>query len=182
MTAEENGIIRKALDEASGLLGRFPAEAAGRAADLVCEALRAGGKVLLCGNGGSAADAQHIAGEFVNRFRFDRQPLPGLALSVDTSVMTSIANDFDFADVFSKQVRALGRPGDVLWGLSTSGTARDVVRAAQAARAAGMKILAMTGPNRTIPRKPVTTEGIPARISTMGLTISLTLQWAISER
>ena len=107
--------------------------------------LRAGGKVLLCGNGGSAADAQHFAAELVNRFQRERAPWAALALTTDSSVLTSIANDYDYAEVFSKQVRALGRPGDVLVAISTSGNAPNVVRAAEEARAAGLKVVAMTG-------------------------------------
>src|SRR3989442_4298122 len=91
-------------------------------ADLMADCFAAGGKLLLFGNGGSAADAQHIAAEFVNRFVIERPPLPAIALTTDTSALTSIANDYSYADVFAKQVRALGRAGDVALAISTSGT------------------------------------------------------------
>lgn len=104
-----------------------------------------GGKLLICGNGGSAADAQHFAAEFMNRFRIDRQPWPAIALSTDTSVLTSIANDAAYEDVFARQVRALGRPGDVLIGLSTSGRSANVLAALKAARERGLITIGFTG-------------------------------------
>jgi len=115
------------------------------AADALAEALTAGKKLLLFGNGGSAADAQHIAAEFVNRFRMERPPLAALALTTDTSALTAIGNDYAFAEVFSKQVRALGRPGDVALGISTSGNSENVVVGLRAARDAGLRTLGMTG-------------------------------------
>ncbi|AKJ64082.1 D-sedoheptulose-7-phosphate isomerase [Kiritimatiella glycovorans] len=111
---------------------------------MVC-ALRAGGKILCCGNGGSAADAQHFAAEILNRFETDHEPWPALALTTDSSVLTSIANDYDYAEVFGKQVRGLGRPGDVLLAISTRGHSESVVRAAKAARGAGLTSIALTG-------------------------------------
>ena len=111
----------------------------------MAERLRAGGKVMVCGNGGSAADAQHFAAELVNRFQRERRPYAGLALTTDSSVLTSIGNDYDFSQVFSKQVEALGRPGDVLLAISTSGGAANVCRAAQAAQAAGLWTVALCG-------------------------------------
>ena len=134
--------------EAAGAVGRIdPAGAAeiARLAKALIGALEAGGKVLVCGNGGSAADAQHIAGELAGRFRRDRRPLACLALTTDSSVLTAIGNDYGFEQVFSRQVQALGRKGDVLWALSTSGRSPNVVAAAKAAKTAGMKVLAMTG-------------------------------------
>jgi D-sedoheptulose 7-phosphate isomerase len=107
--------------------------------------LRAGGKVLCCGNGGSAADAQHLAAELVNRFLLNRRPYAGLALTTDTSVLTSVGNDFGFEQAFEKQVQALGRRGDLLVGFSTSGNAENVLRAFAAAREAGLRTLAITG-------------------------------------
>jgi D-sedoheptulose 7-phosphate isomerase len=104
-----------------------------------------GGKLLICGNGGSAADAQHFAAEFVNRMRFDRPPLPAIALSTDTSVLTSIANDTAYDDVFARQVEALGCPGDVLVAISTSGRSANVLRALQAGRQCGMLTVGLTG-------------------------------------
>jgi len=111
----------------------------------VVSCLVAGGKVMLCGNGGSAADAQHIAGEFINRFLKERRPYAAIALSTDTSVMTAIGNDYDFDQVFEKQVQAFGRPGDLLWAISTSGNAGNVLKAVAAARANGIKVIGMTG-------------------------------------
>ena len=111
----------------------------------MAERLRAGGKVLVCGNGGSAADAQHFAAELVNRFQRERRPYAALALTTDSSVLTSIGNDYDFSQVFSKQVEALGRPGDVLLAISTSGNAANVCRAAEAAKAAGLWTVALCG-------------------------------------
>jgi D-sedoheptulose 7-phosphate isomerase len=104
-----------------------------------------GGKLLICGNGGSAADGQHFAAEFMNRFRIDRQPWPAIALSTDTSVLTSIANDAVYDDVFARQVQALGRPGDVLIGLSTSGRSANVLAALRAARERGLVTIGFTG-------------------------------------
>ncbi|MDB4942536.1 MAG: HldE-like bifunctional protein [Labilithrix sp.] len=115
------------------------------AASLVVECLRAGGKVLLFGNGGSAADAQHISAELVGRFTVDRPPLAAIALTVDTSAITAIANDFGFDHVFERQLRALGRPGDVAIAISTSGRSESVLRAVRAARETGMKVVGLTG-------------------------------------
>ena len=116
-----------------------------RASTLMAEALRAGGKVLACGNGGSAADAQHFAAELVNRFERERPPLASIALTTDTSTLTSIANDYGYEQVFSKQLHALGRKGDVLLAISTSGKSASVVAAMRAARELGVGILALTG-------------------------------------
>jgi D-sedoheptulose 7-phosphate isomerase len=113
--------------------------------DAVTGALMAGNKILLFGNGGSAADAQHLAAEFVNRFVIERPPLPAIALTTDTSVITSIGNDYDFADIFSKQIRAIGQKGDIAWGMSTSGTSLNVVRAMEAAKKVGMITVGLTG-------------------------------------
>lgn len=115
------------------------------AIEAIAAALRAGGKLLLFGNGGSAADAQHIAAEFVNRFKIERVPLPALALTTDSSVLTSIANDYGYADVFAKQVHALGRRGDVAIAISTSGNAINVLRAVEACRRNGIRTIALTG-------------------------------------
>ncbi|MGN6561585.1 MAG: D-sedoheptulose-7-phosphate isomerase [Thermomicrobiales bacterium] len=122
------------------------AEATAAAAACMVEALRAGHKVLLCGNGGSAADAQHFAGEMVGRFQLaGRAPLPVLAITTDTTVLTCIANDFAYEDVFSRQVAAFAQPGDVVLGISTSGRSANVLRALEAARARGAATLALTG-------------------------------------
>lgn len=112
---------------------------------MVVGAFRRDGKLLLFGNGGSAADAQHTAAELVGRFRLNRRALPALALTVDTSVLTSVANDIAFDAVFARQVEALGRAGDVALGISTSGASKNVVAALEAARAAGLGTIALTG-------------------------------------
>jgi D-sedoheptulose 7-phosphate isomerase len=114
-------------------------------AQLVADTYRAGNKVLIFGNGGSAAEAQHIAAELVNRMCKNRAPLSAIALTTDASVVTSIANDFDFQQIFSKQVEAHGKPGDLAWGLSTSGRSPNVNLALQAARRLGLKTAGMTG-------------------------------------
>src|SRR5215813_9539446 len=111
--------------------------AIGAIAELAAEALRAGGKVLLAGNGGSAADAQHIAGELVGRFNYDRAPAAALALTTDSSVVTAIANDYGYARVFERQILGLGRPGDVFIAISTSGRSPNILRAIAAARERG---------------------------------------------
>ena len=116
-----------------------------RLADWIRETFADGGKLLIFGNGGSAADAQHLAAEFVNRFLINRRPLPALALTTDSSVLTAIGNDFSFDLVFVKQVQALGRPEDLALGISTSGTSANVVKAMQAAREIGMRTAALTG-------------------------------------
>jgi len=115
------------------------------AAALMVRALRDGGKLLACGNGGSAADAQHFAAELVNRFEIERPPLAALALTTDSSTLTSIANDYSYDQVFAKQVRALGGRGDVLLAISTSGNSASVIEAVVAAREKGMRVVALTG-------------------------------------
>jgi D-sedoheptulose 7-phosphate isomerase len=127
--------------------GDLPALAA-QAGSLLEETLRGGGTVLFCGNGGSAADAQHLAAELVGRLDRGREraPLAGLALTTDTSALTALANDFGYQEVFARQVRALGRSGDVLVCLSTSGASANVVRAAEAARESGLGVVALVGP------------------------------------
>jgi D-sedoheptulose 7-phosphate isomerase len=115
------------------------------AAQTLSDALKAGGKLLVFGNGGSASDAQHMASELVGRFLKERAALPALALTVDTSILTAIANDYSFKQVFVRQVEALGQPGDVAMGISTSGESPNVIAALQAARAQGMKTIALTG-------------------------------------
>lgn len=111
----------------------------------VLDSLRSGGKVMFCGNGGSAADAQHLAAELVGRQNFDRPAAAGLALTVDTSALTAVANDYGYEDVFARQVRALGRPGDVLFGISTSGRSPNVARALRAAKESAISTVAFTG-------------------------------------
>ena len=114
-------------------------------AQQILETFNDGGKLLIFGNGGSAADAQHMAAEFVNRFLINRRPLPALALTTDSSVLTSIGNDFSYDLVFVKQVQALGKPEDLALGISTSGTSANVVKAMATAREMGLKTAALTG-------------------------------------
>src|SRR5919206_5189987 len=116
-----------------------------RAGLLLAQSLEAGGKALACGNGGSAADAQHFAAELVNRFEAERPPLAAIALTTDSSNLTSIANDYAWEQVFSKQVRALGRKGDVLLAISTSGNSRNVLEALPVAHDLGVRVIALTG-------------------------------------
>ena len=118
-----------------------------RMADMLIDSLRAGGKVLIFGNGGSAADAQHIAGEFLGRFRRERPAFAAVALSTDTSTITAIGNDYSYDQIFSRQIEGLIRPEDVAWGLSTSGNSANVVLALEAARDRGARTLAFTGGN-----------------------------------
>jgi D-sedoheptulose 7-phosphate isomerase len=116
-----------------------------RAAALMTDCLLADGKILACGNGGSAADAQHFAAEMVGRFERERPELPAISLATDTSILTAIANDYDFAQVFVRQIRALGDAGDILLAISTSGNSGNVVAAVDAAHERGMRIVALTG-------------------------------------
>jgi D-sedoheptulose 7-phosphate isomerase len=109
------------------------------------KALKSGKKIMLCGNGGSAADCQHIAGEFVSRFEFDRPGLPAVALTTNTSILTAIGNDYGYEKVFSRQVQAIGEPGDILFGISTSGKSPNILAALSEARSAGMVCVGMTG-------------------------------------
>ncbi len=109
------------------------------------EALKRGNKILFAGNGGSAADAQHWAAELVSRFHYDRPGLPGIALTTDTSALTAIGNDYGFERVFARQIEALGRQGDVLYAISTSGNSKNILRAIEAAQTAGIEVVGFTG-------------------------------------
>jgi D-sedoheptulose 7-phosphate isomerase len=124
-------------------IGLAPTIAA--AAALMARALLEDGKILSCGNGGSAADAQHFSSELLNRFELERPGLPAVALTTDSSTLTSIANDYSFVDIFSKQVRALGQPADVLLAISTSGNSENVLRAIHAAHERSLRVVALTG-------------------------------------
>lgn len=114
-------------------------------ANLLIDAFQNEHRVYICGNGGSAADAQHIAGELAGRFEMDRPPLPAVALTTDTSLLTAIGNDYSYEDIFARQVDALVCPGDILWAFSTSGTSGNVIKAVRQARERGAKILSFTG-------------------------------------
>ena len=140
------GLIRNSIEvkeatlQDADLLARMQA-----AADATTAALKADKKILFCGNGGSAADAQHIAAELSGRFYHDREPLFAEALHVNTSYLTAVANDYGYDEVYARLVRAKGRPGDILFGISTSGNSANILRAFEQARARGMTIVAMTG-------------------------------------
>lgn len=140
--------LRQHFDEGIELRRRMaetlPAQIA-RAGEALAGALKSGRKALACGNGGSAADSQHFAAEIVGRFERERPGMPAIALTVDTSAITAIANDYDFDRVFSKQVEALGQPGDVLLAISTSGNSKNVMEAVKAAQAKAMVVIALTG-------------------------------------
>ncbi len=140
--------FQEAVAESVSLKQRVAAEqgeAVVAAARRLAGVFQAGGKILLFGNGGSAADAQHLAAEFVNRFQVERPPLAALALTTDTSILTAVGNDYEFLQVFAKQVRALGRPGDLAWGISTSGNSPNVVEGLKAARELGLGTMALSG-------------------------------------
>jgi len=140
--------LRTHFEEGAELRTRMaktlPAQIA-RAGEALAAALKSGHKALACGNGGSAADCQHFAAELVGRFERERPGLPAVALTVDTSALTAIANDYDFDRVFSKQVEALGVPGDVLLAISTSGNSKNVTEAIRAAQAKGLVVIGLTG-------------------------------------
>ena len=136
--AEEGVRLRAAFFEAN-------AAKVAEAARSVAVAMARGNKLLLAGNGGSAADAQHWAGEFVNRFLIERPPLPAVALSTDTSVLTAIGNDFGYEQIFAKQIKALGQPGDVFLGISTSGNSPNILEALRIARSRKMLTIGLTG-------------------------------------
>jgi D-sedoheptulose 7-phosphate isomerase len=141
-------IIEKALRESIKVKEEFIKENAHNLilfAEKISQAFTSDRKLMLCGNGGSAADAQHIAAEFVNRFMLERPPLPAIALTTDSSVITSIGNDYSFDDIFSKQIKALGMEGDVLLAISTSGNSGNVISAVKAARVQGIYTAAFTG-------------------------------------
>ncbi|MBN2122841.1 MAG: D-sedoheptulose 7-phosphate isomerase [Deltaproteobacteria bacterium] len=141
-------IIEKALKDSNKAKEDFVKENADNLillAEKIALAFTGDRKLMICGNGGSAADAQHIAAEFVNRFMLERPPLPAIALTTDTSILTSIGNDYSFEEVFSKQVKALGLEGDVLLCISTSGNSRNVLAAAKTARDRGIYTVGLTG-------------------------------------
>ncbi len=134
--------LKRVLD----LIGSLEGEVV-RASEMIGEAIRNGHKVLVCGNGGSATDAQHFVAELVGRLRNDRDPLPALALTSDTAVLTAISNDYGYSEVFSRQVEALGNGGDVLVAISTSGRSENVNRAVAVALRKGMRVIYLTGKN-----------------------------------
>lgn len=141
-------IILKRFKESSEVKTRFLKENLPKLLDaikLVSHTFKAGNKLFFFGNGGSAADAQHLAAEFVNRYVMDRPPLPAIALTTDTSILTSVSNDLSFNEIFAKQLRALGKEGDVAIGISTSGNSPNIIKAFEVAKEMGMKTVALTG-------------------------------------
>lgn len=141
-------IIQKRFKESGEVKNRFLKENLSRLLDtvkLISHTFEAGNKLFFFGNGGSAADAQHLAAEFINRYVMDRPPLPAIALTTDTSILTSISNDFAFNEVFAKQIRALGQKGDVAIGISTSGTSANIIKAFEVAKEMEIKTVALTG-------------------------------------
>jgi D-sedoheptulose 7-phosphate isomerase len=116
-----------------------------KACEIIATAIKGGNKLMICGNGGSAADAQHMAAEMVGRMLVERNPLPAMSLTTDTSNITAIANDYSYDVIFEKQIQGLGRPGDVLLAISTSGNSKNVLRGAEAARKMGIKVVSVTG-------------------------------------
>lgn len=150
MLSTEQDFVADYLIQSTGALRLYAADQdqmtlLKRMVDTVTAAIRGGGKLLIAGNGGSAADAQHIAAEFTGRMLYDRAPLPAMALHVDSSALTAVGNDYGFAHIFERQVQALGRPGDVILGISTSGRSDNVLRALAAGRALGMVTMGFTG-------------------------------------
>ncbi|MEW6500620.1 MAG: D-sedoheptulose 7-phosphate isomerase [Thermodesulfobacteriota bacterium] len=148
MAFDMNRIIDESLQESLAAKQAFAKEARGTIVTLVgwmVEAIRSGRKIMIFGNGGSAADAQHMAAEFVNRFLINRRPLPAIALTTDSSILTSIGNDFSFDDIFLKQIQALGQAGDVALGISTSGNSPNVLKAILEAKGMGLRTAALTG-------------------------------------
>lgn len=146
----ENSIIRLKTSEVIENFNKFLSDEdltqnLQKASDWVISALSSGSKIMVCGNGGSAADAQHLAGEFLCRFYFDRKPLPAIALTTDSSTLTAIANDYSFDQVFSRQIEALGKPNDLLIGISTSGSSKNVLTAFNKAREMKIRTILLTG-------------------------------------
>lgn len=145
--------VREHMQETSGVVSAMLRderllETVAQVAELCVQSLRAGGKLLFMGNGGSAADSQHLAGEMVSRFAFDRPGLPAFALTVDTSVLTAIGNDYGYEHLFARQVQAVGKAGDVLFGFSTSGASPNILAALAMAKTMGIATVGMTGNRR----------------------------------
>jgi len=170
MLEEIRRIARESVEVKSAFFNE-QADSVISAAELLIDAIRSGGKVLVFGNGGSAADAQHIAAELVNRLNFDRAPVAAIALTTDTSILTSIGNDSSFDEVFERQLRALGRKGDVAIAISTSGNSSNVIRAVEAAREIGVKTIAFSGRS----------GGTLAELSDLALTVNSNSTQRIQE-
>jgi len=130
-------VLEQTVEQTAGMMEQIT--------DAIVRCFQHGNKLLICGNGGSAADAQHVAGEFVNRYRYDHAALPAIALTTDTSILTCIGNDSGFENIFSRQVEALAKPGDILVGISTSGGSPNILKALETARRLGLTTIAFTG-------------------------------------
>ncbi len=149
MSAEN--VVKNYIREAVISMGSMNEHPVAEITELFSRCFSNGGKILLCGNGGSASDASHFAGELVGRFRTERTPLAAIALTTDMAVVTAVANDYGYQNVFSRQVNAIGREGDILVAISTSGTSRNVINAAEAAKQIGMSVVAFTSKLREEP-------------------------------
>lgn len=186
MTHDAATLVRTYLDD-SARVSRLAAErcaiAVAAAAEIIAEAFSAGGKVLLCGNGGSAADCQHVAAELVSRLTrdFDRPGLPAVALTTDSSFLTAFANDVGFDGVFARQVQALGKPGDVLVAISTSGTSENVCRAIETANGLGMATIALTGRRGLRGAEATVTIAVPSDVTSHVQETHLALEHALCD-
>ena len=173
------------LHEAAAVTEAMSARAAeiARAASLVTESFQRGGKLLLCGNGGSAADCQHVAAEFVGRLTKEvaRPALPAIALTTDTSYLTACANDFGFDGVFARQIEALGRAGDVLLAISTSGSSRNVLAAADAARRNGIAVIALVGTDGPLAAAADVAIQVPSRDTQLIQQVHLAVEHLICQ-
>ena len=139
--------IEKYIKAAKASIASLNCEMIEKASDICVESVLSGGTIFFCGNGGSAADSQHLAAELIGRFRLERDAIPAIAITANTAIVTAIANDYDFSEIFARQLQALGKPGDVLIAISTSGRSRNVIKAVEEARRKSMKIIGFTGNN-----------------------------------
>ncbi len=137
--------IEKYVKAAKASIASIDCEMIEKASDLCVESVLSGGTIFFCGNGGSAVDAQHLAGELIGRFRLDREAIPAIAITANAAIVTAIANDYDYSEIFARQLEALGKPGDILIAISTSGRSRNVIKAVEEAQRKSMKIIGFTG-------------------------------------
>ena len=174
------GHLRKSAD-AKLRAAEACAPAVARAVEIIATTFRSGGKLLICGNGGSAADAQHMAAEFTSRLtkEFERPGLPAVALTTDTSFLTAYANDFHFDGIFARQVQALGKPGDTLLGISTSGGSKNVVAAVAEARSLGMRVVTLTGKGGVLTKDVDAAIAVPETVTAHIQEVHLALEHVI---